>query len=48
LANKQIADVLNITENTTKWFLKSILAKLRVADRTQAVAVAVQRGIIRF
>jgi DNA-binding NarL/FixJ family response regulator len=48
LANKQIADVLNITENTTKWYLKSILAKLRVADRTQAVAVAIQRGIIRF
>jgi DNA-binding NarL/FixJ family response regulator len=48
LANKQIADVLNITENTTKWFLKSILAKLRVADRTEAVAVAIQRGIIRF
>jgi len=48
LANKQIADVLNITENTTKWYLKSILAKLRVADRTMAVAVAIQRGIIRF
>jgi len=48
LANKQIADVLNITENTTKWYLKSILAKLRVTDRTMAVAVAIQRGIIRF
>ena len=48
LANKQIADALNITENTTKWYLKSILAKLRVTDRTMAVAVAIQRGIIRF
>ena len=48
LANKQIADVLNITENTTKWYLKSILAKLRVADRTMAVTIAIQRGIIRF
>jgi DNA-binding NarL/FixJ family response regulator len=48
LANKQIAEVLNITENTTKWYLKGILAKLRVADRTAAVAVAIQRGIIRF
>lgn len=48
LANKQIADVLNITENTTKWYLKGILAKLRAADRTEAVAVAIQRGIIRF
>ena len=48
LANKQIADVLNITENTTKWYLKSILAKLRVADRTMAVTIAIQRGIIRL
>ncbi len=48
LANKQIADVLNITENTTKWYLKNILAKLRVTDRTEAVAVAIQRGIIHF
>lgn len=48
LANKQIADVLNISENTAKWYLKNILAKLRVADRTEAVAVAVQRGIVRL
>ena len=48
LANKQIADVLNITENTVKWYLKNILAKLRVADRVEAVAVAIQRGIIHF
>jgi DNA-binding NarL/FixJ family response regulator len=48
MANKQIAEALNITENTTKWYLKGILAKLRVADRTEAVAVAIQRGIIRF
>src|SRR5208282_4698749 len=48
LANKQIADVLNITENTVKWYLKNILAKLRVSDRVEAVAVAIQRGIIHF
>ena len=48
MANKQIADVLNIAENTTKWYLKNILAKLRVADRAEAVAVAIQRGIIHF
>jgi DNA-binding NarL/FixJ family response regulator len=48
LANKQIADVLNITEHTTKGHLKSILAKLHVADRTEAVSVAIQRGIIHF
>lgn len=47
-ANKEIADTLGITEYTTKGHLKSILAKLRVADRTQAVIAAVQRGIIHF
>ncbi len=48
LANKQIADAMNISENTVKGFLKNILAKLHVADRTEAVAVAIQRGIIHF
>ncbi|MDB6112691.1 MAG: Two component transcriptional regulator, LuxR family [Pedosphaera sp.] len=48
LANKEIADVLNITEHTTKDHLKSILAKLRVADRTEAVTAALQRGIIHL
>jgi DNA-binding NarL/FixJ family response regulator len=47
-ANKEIADTLGITEYTTKGHLKSILAKLRVADRTQAVIAAVQRGLIHF
>lgn len=48
LANKEIADTLKISEYTAKDHLKSILAKLRVADRTQAVTVALQRGIIHF
>lgn len=48
LANKQIADALNVSENTVKGFLKNILAKLHVSDRTEAVSVAIQRGIIHF
>jgi DNA-binding NarL/FixJ family response regulator len=48
LANKEIADTLGISEYTAKDHLKSILAKLRVADRTQAVTSALQRGIIRL
>lgn len=48
LANKEIADSLGISEYTAKGHLKSILAKLRVADRTQAVIAAFQRGIIHF
>lgn len=47
-ANKEIADSLKISEYTAKDHLKSILAKLRVSDRTQAVTAAVQRGIIRL
>lgn len=48
LANKQIADTLNITEYTVKDHLKNILGKLRVADRTEAVTAALQRGIIHL
>ena len=48
LANKEIADVLNITEHTAKDHLKSILAKLDVADRTEAVTAAIQRGMIHL
>jgi len=48
LANKEIAEALGISEYTAKDHLKSILAKLRVADRTQAVTAALQRGIIRL
>jgi DNA-binding NarL/FixJ family response regulator len=46
LANKEIADILNITEYTAKDHLKHILAKLCVADRTEAVTTAIRRGII--
>jgi len=48
LANKEIADVLHITEHTAKDHLKNILSKLRVADRTEAVTAALQRGIIHL
>ena len=48
LANKEIADVLDISENTIKGHLKNITGKLRVADRTEAVTAALQRGIIHL
>jgi DNA-binding NarL/FixJ family response regulator len=48
LANKQIASVLNITPNTAKGYLKNILYKLHAADRTEAVTVAIQRGLIHL
>ncbi|HEV2695641.1 MAG TPA: response regulator transcription factor [Verrucomicrobiae bacterium] len=48
LANKQIADVMNISQHTAKGYLKTILTKLHVADRTEAVTVAIQRGLIQI
>jgi DNA-binding NarL/FixJ family response regulator len=47
-SNKEIASVLLITEHTVKAHLKSILAKLPARDRTEAVTVALQRGIIHL
>lgn len=46
--NRDIAEVLSITEETVKAHLKRILDKLGAKDRTQAVAIAVRRGIIHF
>lgn len=48
LANKQIGDALLITEYTVKDHVKNILGKLRVGDRTEAVTVALKRGIIHL
>ena len=48
LANKEIADTLSISEHTVKDHLKNILGKLHVADRTEAVTTAIQRGIIHL
>lgn len=47
-ANKQVASELGLSEETIKGHLKSIFAKLDVADRTHAVTVAARRGIIEL
>lgn len=44
-ANKVIARNLSITEQTVKWHLKSIFAKLGASDRTDAVLKAGRRGV---
>ena len=47
-ANKQIADLLSITEETVKGHIKNILAKLSANDRTHAVTIGLKRGIIEL
>lgn len=45
-ANKRIAARLDISEETVKAHMRSILAKLGANDRTHAVTIALKRGII--
>jgi two-component system NarL family response regulator len=47
-SNKDIARRLNITEGTAKTHVKSILTKLDAISRTEAVAVAHQRGLVHL
>jgi DNA-binding NarL/FixJ family response regulator len=46
--NRDIADLLSISEETVKVHLKHIMEKLGASDRTEAVAIAVRRGIIQL
>jgi len=45
-SNKEVASALDIVEGTVKLHVTSILAKLNVADRTQAVVLALRRNIL--
>lgn len=46
--NRNIAEKLSISEETVKVHIKHIMEKLGAADRTQAVAIGVRRGIIQL
>src|ERR1035438_2465601 len=48
MRNKEIAAQLGIGEETTQGHVKNILSKLGLHDRTEAVAVAVRRGIVHI
>jgi two-component system NarL family response regulator len=48
MRNKEIAAQLGIAEETTQGYVKSILLKFGLHDRTEAVAVAVRRGIVHI
>ncbi len=47
-SNKDIANVLGITEATVKSHVSTILMRLDVEDRTQAVVAALQRGLVHL
>jgi DNA-binding NarL/FixJ family response regulator len=46
--NRDIAELLFISEETVKVHVKHVMEKLGANDRTQAVAIAVRRGIIQL
>lgn len=48
LQNKEIAAELVITERTVKFYVSSILGKLGAGNRTEAVTIAVQRGLVKL
>jgi two-component system NarL family response regulator len=46
LTNKEIGNALDISENTVRNHVNSIIEKLDVSDRTEAATTAIERGII--
>ena len=48
MSNKEIAGLLGITEATVKCHVSTILMRLNVSDRTQAVVTAFQRGLVHL
>jgi len=46
LGNKKIAEKLFISENTVKYHIRNILQKLGVQNRTEAVGLAIRKGLL--
>jgi DNA-binding NarL/FixJ family response regulator len=47
-SNKRIARAADITEGTVKFHVNNILSKLRATGRTEAVTVALKRGMVKM
>jgi len=45
-SNKEVGQILYISENTVKGHVKAILAKLEAMGRTEAIAIAASRGLV--
>ena len=48
LSNKEIGRCLCVSEGTVKHHVKSILSKLDAIGRTEAIAIAARRGLVRL
>jgi two-component system, NarL family, response regulator len=48
MSNREVAHGLSLTEDAIKARVKGILAKLGARDRTHAVTIALQRGLIQL
>ncbi|HXW01614.1 MAG TPA: response regulator transcription factor, partial [Anaerolineae bacterium] len=48
LQNKEIAAELVISERTVKFHVSSIMSKLGAGNRTEAVSLAAQQGLIEL
>lgn len=48
LTNKQIGNALQISENTARNHINSIIRKLDVSGRTEAATAAIQQGLVRM
>ena len=46
--NKEIAAILRISERTIQGHFKNIMAKLDVHDRTEALTIAIRRGLVQL
>lgn len=48
LRNREIGDKLFISENTVRNHMLSLMAKLGTTNRTEAIAIGIQQGLIRL
>ncbi|MCK4900916.1 MAG: response regulator transcription factor [Anaerolineales bacterium] len=46
--NKEISETLVVTERTIKFHVSSILGKLGASNRTEAVKIAAQQGLVKL
>jgi two-component system NarL family response regulator len=47
-SNREISDILDISEGTVKIHVTHLFAKLNVTSRTEGIATAIRRGLVRI